>query len=96
MSSTVGKSVPVQYGCRSSTLELLEFTMFNNVLGFKDRVSDTHKQSTGFLRNAEDELSVLYDSVQKFFLGDGQTVGEGTLLISAVYRVAYSKEDRPK
>lgn len=71
MFSTVGKSVPVQYRCRSSALELLEFTVFNNVLGFPGRVSDTHKQSTGFLRNTEDELSVLYDSVQKFFLGDG-------------------------
>lgn len=77
-------------------MELLEFTVFNNVLGFAGHDSDTHKQSTGFLRNTEDELSVLYDSVQKFFLGDGQTVGEGTLLISTVYRVTYSKEDRPK
>lgn len=77
-------------------MQLLEFTVFNIVFGFTGRVSDTHKQSTGFLRNTEDELSVLYDSVQKFFLGDGQTVGEGTLLISTVYRVAYSKEDRPK
>lgn len=77
-------------------LRFIGVIVFNNVLRFTGLVSDTHKQSTGFLRNTVDELSVLDDPLQKFFLGDGQTVGEGTLLISTVYRVACSKEDRPK
>lgn len=61
----------MQYGSRGFAVELLEFTTFNDVLEFTGGFSDTHKQSTRFFRNTVDELSVLDDAVQEFFLGDG-------------------------
>lgn len=46
--------------------------------------SVTHKQSTQFFWDPIDEFSMVDDSVQKFFPGDGGAANEAAWIFSAV------------